>query len=125
MLEETGITVSTELGCMRSVTFTMADGTPVVDVFFLGDYESGEPRIANPDEVAEMRLVATEDHPHSRKYTALVAEKCRASRIGQTTAESPPSTLMATPVMKLARSEARNVIRSATSLAVPIRPMGT
>mgnify|MGYP001308394120 CR=1 FL=1 len=39
VLEETGITVSAELEYVRSTAFTMADGTAVVDVLFLGGFE--------------------------------------------------------------------------------------
>ena len=55
VLEETGVTVSAELQYIRSVAFTMANGTEVVDILFLGEHETGEPHIAAPDEVAEIR----------------------------------------------------------------------
>ncbi len=67
VLEETGIIVSSELEYVRSATFTMADGTPVVDVLFLGDYESGEPRITDPDEVADVLWIRADDiHTHEK-----------------------------------------------------------
>lgn len=53
--EETGVTVSTELRYVRSVAFAMRDGTAVVDVLFLAEHLTGEPHIAAPDEVAELR----------------------------------------------------------------------
>ena len=53
--EETGVTVAPELKYVRSVNFTMADGTPVVDVLFLGAYKTGEPAITEPEEVADIR----------------------------------------------------------------------
>lgn len=55
VLEETGVTVSSELRYIRSVAFTMTNGTAVVDVLFLGEHLTGEPHIAAPDEVAEIR----------------------------------------------------------------------
>ena len=55
VLEETGVTISAGLKYVRSKTFDLKDGTPVVDVLFLGDYEEGEPKITDPDEVAEIR----------------------------------------------------------------------
>ena len=61
VLEETGITVSAELRYVRSVGFTMANGTAVVDVLFLGEYLTGEPHIAAPDEVAEIRWMTAEE----------------------------------------------------------------
>ena len=67
VLEETGITVSSELEYVRSVSFSMNDGTPVVDVLFMGEYCKGEPQIADPGEVAEIlwmtadEILATDD----------------------------------------------------------------
>ena len=61
VLEETGITVSAGLTYVRSKTFDLKDGTPVVDVLFLGEYEDGEPEITDPDEVAEIRWMTRED----------------------------------------------------------------
>lgn len=55
VLEETGITVSSELEYVRSVSFSMSDGTPVVDVLFMGEYCDGEPQITDPDEIADIR----------------------------------------------------------------------
>ena len=45
----------------------MNDGTPVVDVLFMGEYCKGEPEIADPGEVAEIlwmtadEILATDD----------------------------------------------------------------
>lgn len=67
VLEETRITVSSELEYVRSVSFSMNDGTPVVDVLFMGEYCKGEPQIADPGEVAEIlwmtadEILATDD----------------------------------------------------------------
>ena len=61
VLEETGITVSADLEYVRSVAFSMNDGTPVVDVLFLGEYEEGEPEITDPDEVAEIRWMTMDE----------------------------------------------------------------
>ena len=59
--EETGVTVAPELEYVRSVRFTMVDGTPVVDVLFFGVYRTGEPAITAPDEVAEIRWMTAEE----------------------------------------------------------------
>ncbi len=65
--EETGVTVAPELKYVRSANFTMADGTPVVDVLFLGAYATGEPAITAPDEVADIRwMTAIEILAHER-----------------------------------------------------------
>ena len=54
VLEETGVTVSPNLEYVRSVSFSLNDGIPVVDVLFLGEYVEGEPYITDPGEVAEI-----------------------------------------------------------------------
>lgn len=65
--EETGVTVAPELKYVRSMNFTMGDGTPVVDVLFLGAYTTGEPAITEPDEVADIRwMTAKEILAHER-----------------------------------------------------------
>ena len=65
--EETGVTVGHQLRYVRSVSFTMDDGTPVVDVLFLGAHKSGEPAITAPDEVADIRwMTAAEILAHER-----------------------------------------------------------
>ena len=67
VLEETGITVSADLEYVRSVSFSMNDGTPVVDVLFTGEYAGGDPKISDPGEVAEIlwmtadEILATDD----------------------------------------------------------------
>ncbi len=61
VLEETGITVSSELEYVRSVSFSMNDGTPVVDVLFMGEYCQGEPQITDPDEVAEILWMTADE----------------------------------------------------------------
>lgn len=67
VLEETGITVSSELEYVRSASFSMSDGTPVVDVLFTGEYVEGDPKISDPGEVAEIlwmtadEILATDD----------------------------------------------------------------
>ena len=61
VLEETGINVSADLEYVRSVSFTLGDGTPVVDVLFLGEYVEGEPHITDPGEVAEIRWMTAQE----------------------------------------------------------------
>ena len=61
VLEETGITVSPDLDYVRSKVFELSDGAPVVDVFFLGVYAEGEPRISDPDEVADIRWMTVDE----------------------------------------------------------------
>ncbi len=61
VLEETGIAVSSDLEYVRSVSFSMNDGTPVVDVLFMGEYCEGEPQITDPDEVAEILWMTADE----------------------------------------------------------------
>ena len=61
VLEETGITVSPDLEYIRSASFSMSDGTPVVDILFLGEYVEGEPRISDPGEVADIRWMTADE----------------------------------------------------------------
>ena len=61
VLEETGIAVSPSLEYVRSVAFSMNDGTPVVDVLFLGEYASGKPQISDPGEVADIRWMTADE----------------------------------------------------------------
>ncbi len=53
--------MSSELEYVRSVAFSMNDGTPVVDVLFLGEYVEGEPHITDPGEVAEIRWMTAQE----------------------------------------------------------------
>ena len=61
VLEETGITVSPDMEYVRSKTFYLKDGTPVVDLLFLGVYAEGEPQITDPGEVAAIRWLTTDE----------------------------------------------------------------
>ena len=61
VLEETGVTVSSDLEYVRSVSFSMSDGTPVVDVLFTGEYVEGDPKISDPGEVAEILWMTADE----------------------------------------------------------------
>ena len=61
VLEETGITVSSDLEYVRSASFSMNDGTPVVDVLFTGEYVGGDPKISDPGEVAEILWMTADE----------------------------------------------------------------
>ena len=86
VLDETGITVSPGLEYVRSSAFTMADGSAVVDVLFLADYEAGKPQIIAPEEVSEIRWMAADEIlAHGRTPPWLVCdvdhvEACRRRR---------------------------------------------
>ena len=81
------MTVAPELKYVRSSTFTMDDGTPVVDVLFRGDYTTGEPWITAPDEVADIRwmtaeeILAHESTPPWLKSDIKLVEAARLARV--------------------------------------------
>ena len=73
VLEETGISISEEIEYVRSTAFSLVDGTPVVDVLFLGNYKAGEPRIVDPGEVDGINwMTADEILAHERTPPWLV-----------------------------------------------------
>ena len=73
VFEETGITISAEIEYVGSKAFNLTDGTPVVDVFFLGTYENGEPRIVDSGEVEGINwMTADEVLAHDRSPSWLV-----------------------------------------------------
>ncbi len=75
VFEETGISISAEIEYVRSSVFNLPDGTPVLDVLFLGKYETGEPRIADPGEIEEINwMTADEILAHERTPTWLVEQ---------------------------------------------------
>ena len=61
VLEETGVRVSRDLRYIRSNTFVIAGYGHVVDVLFLGEYESGEPTITDTLEVADILWMTAEE----------------------------------------------------------------
>jgi 8-oxo-dGTP diphosphatase len=61
VLEETGITVSDDITYVESKLFVADDGDPVVDVVMLCRYQSGDPVISDPGEVATIRWMAATD----------------------------------------------------------------
>ena len=61
VLEETGITVSSDLEYVRSLFYALDDGSPVVDTLFLGRFLEGEPHITDTNEVAEVEWMTAEE----------------------------------------------------------------
>lgn len=53
IMEEVGVRVG-EMRYVQSNQFTTADGRPVVNIIFLCQFDQGEPRITNIDEVAQI-----------------------------------------------------------------------
>ena len=81
VFEETGISISEEIEYVRSTAFNLADGTPVVDVLFLGSFEAGEPRIADPGEVEGINwMTADKILAHERTPPWLVEQITAVTR---------------------------------------------
>ena len=67
VMEEIGISI-TNIRYAYNTHFLADDGDKVLDVVFLCDYESGEPRIADYEEVAEILYLSAKEileHPKS------------------------------------------------------------
>lgn len=82
VLEEIGIRI-TNTRYAYSTHFIGEAGALVLDVVFLCDYESGEPRIADVDEVAEILYLSGEEilqHPKSPIWLKRGIEKLEAMR---------------------------------------------
>ena len=79
--EETGVTVAPELKYVRSMNFTMGDGTEVVDVLFHGAYQAGEPEIV-AGRGCGRPLDDRQRDPGSRKDAAMAQERHQVRRGG-------------------------------------------
>ena len=83
VLEETGVRVSGGLQYIRSTTFVITGGEPAVDVLFLGEYKSGEPTIANTEEVANVQWMTPEEiilHPRTPPWLKVSVEQVESVR---------------------------------------------
>ena len=70
-LEETGVRVG-EVVYVESKSFTIADGTGVIDIVFLGRYLSGEAVAGDPDEVGSLAWLTFDEvktHPKCPPWT--------------------------------------------------------
>ena len=86
VLEETGISVSSDLEYVRSLFYALDDGCPVVDTLFFGQYMEGEPHITDTNEVAEVmwmtadEILAHERTPDWNRPDVLLVEALRRRR---------------------------------------------
>ena len=88
--EETGVEVHPRMVYLNSSSFTSDDGRPFVDVVFLCAYQSGETRISDPQEVADIRWLTADEvlaDPSTPPWT----------RLSLTLAEQKKSMLPAPP----------------------------
>lgn len=84
VMEEIGISIK-NLRYAYNTHFLADDGEQVLDVVFLCDYESGEPRIAEIDEVADILYLTAEEilqHPKSPIWLKRGIEKLEFMRRG-------------------------------------------
>ncbi|WP_416144334.1 NUDIX hydrolase [Planococcus koreensis] len=85
--EEVGITVS-NLTYVNSSSFVTDSGVPVLDIVFLCSYEFGEPFVKDPDEVASVGWMSTqeimdsEEIPSFLKVNIGLAEGLAARKFG-------------------------------------------
>jgi 8-oxo-dGTP diphosphatase len=81
--EEVGVEVATHIEYVHSTAF-MAGDVPVVDVVFLCRYQSGEPRVGDADEVAEVVWLTADEilsHPKAPPWTRRSIERAEAKRL--------------------------------------------
>jgi 8-oxo-dGTP diphosphatase len=84
ILEETGITISDDIKYVESKLFMADDGDLVVDVVMLCHYQSGDPLICDPGEVAAIQWMTADAiyaYPTTPPWTRQSIE--RAQRIRQ------------------------------------------
>lgn len=84
--EEVDIQVDDEVQYLESKAFIADDGDPVIDIVFLCRYKQGVPRIASPDEIADLQWLTAEEafnHPKVPPWTRQslrLAEKKRLEK---------------------------------------------
>jgi 8-oxo-dGTP diphosphatase len=81
--EEVCVEVAPDMEYVHSSAF-MAGDVPVVDVVFLCRYESGEPRIGDHNEVAEIAWLSAQDivsHPKAPPWTLRSIQRAEAVRL--------------------------------------------
>lgn len=68
LLEEVGVEVKDTIRYVRSTSFTLENGSEVIDIVFLCEYDKGEPYAKSPDEVDAVYWMGIDDilnHPKS------------------------------------------------------------
>ena len=83
VVEETGVRLSRDLEYVGSKTFAMTGGGSVVDVLFLGEYESGEPTVTDAAEVADIHWMTAEEtllHPRTPPWLKESMERVEGVR---------------------------------------------
>ncbi|UPM42257.1 NUDIX hydrolase [Halocatena salina] len=81
--EETTVEVG-EMAYVESHQFHTDDGTPVVNVVFLCQYESGTAVAAEPEEIASVQWMSAKEitsHPDTQPWTRRSVEKAERRRL--------------------------------------------
>ncbi|WP_077618223.1 NUDIX hydrolase [Bacillus sinesaloumensis] len=71
LFEEVGIKVKEKVSYVRNTSFTLDDGSEVVDIVFLCEFEAGEPFAKSPDEVDAVFWMTTDEivnHPKAPSW---------------------------------------------------------
>jgi len=86
LLEEVGVQVKEGIAYVESNAFVADDGEQVINIVFLCRYKSGTPTAIDPDEVAAVQWLTTQEilnHPKTPPWTRQsieLAERIRAER---------------------------------------------
>jgi len=83
ILEETGVTIRSEIRYFKSEAFVFHDGEPAVDILFLCEYASGDTTVTDPEEVAGVHWMTAAEilaHPKSPPWMRLTLEQAENAR---------------------------------------------
>lgn len=68
LFEEVGVKVKEKMKFVRNTSFTLDNGSEVIDIVFLCEFEEGEPFAKSPDEVEAVYWMTTDEilsHPRA------------------------------------------------------------
>lgn len=86
LFEEVGIEVGEEIRFVKSTSFTLADGSEVINVIFLCEWDKGEPYAKSPDEVDAVYWMSVDEILHHPKAPIWLRESIQeAETLLQTT----------------------------------------
>jgi 8-oxo-dGTP diphosphatase len=83
IFEEIGVKVKDKLSYIQSTSFIADDGSNVVDVVFLCEYDSGEPYVKSKDEVEDVSWMTYEEiinHPKAPIWLKESIERAEVQR---------------------------------------------
>ncbi|MBH5320402.1 NUDIX domain-containing protein [Paenibacillus sp. GSMTC-2017] len=61
LFEEVGVQVKDKITFVRNTSFTLDDGSEVIDIVFLCEFDQGEPYAKSPDEVDAVYWMTTDE----------------------------------------------------------------